>query len=189
MKHLAGLWKKPSQNIGKGYKSKLVQWRREETVARIDRPTRPDRARSLGYKAKQGFVMARVRVKKGARKRPKPAGGRRPKRAGRFFSLGKSKKLVAEEKAARKFPGLEVLNSYWVGADGTRTWYEIVLLDRSHPSVSRDRERGWIAGPQHTGRAFRARTSAGKKSRGLRKKGKGAEKIRPSLAANKRRGK
>ncbi len=36
------------------------------------------------------------------------------------------------------------------------------------------------------GRAFRGLTSAGRKSRGLRRKGKGAEKVRPSLRANKR---
>lgn len=175
--------------MGKEYKAKIASFRREGTVTRIDRPTRIDRARSLGYKSKQGFVLARVQVKKGVRKRPKPSGGRRPKRAGRFFSLGKSKRLVAEERASRKFPGLEVLNSYWVGEDGSHQWYEVILLDKSHPSVSRDRDRGWVAGSRHRGRVHRAKTSAGKKSRGLRKKGKGAEKMRPSLAANKGRGK
>jgi large subunit ribosomal protein L15e len=35
----------------------------------------------------------------------------------------------------------------------------------------------------------RGKTSAGKRGRGLHNKGKGAEKLRPSLAANQNRGK
>lgn len=189
MKFLAGLWKAPKKNMEEYYKAKIREWRKEGTVTRLDGPTRPDRARALGYKAKQGFLVARVSVKKGTRKRPKPAGGRRPKRAGRYFSLGKPKQMVAEEKVARRFPGLEVLNSYWVGEDGSTSWFEVILADKHHPSVSRDKERGWIAEPQHRGRVNRSKTSSGKKSRGLRNKGRGAEKLRPSLAANRRRGK
>ncbi|MEC8626004.1 MAG: 50S ribosomal protein L15e, partial [Candidatus Thermoplasmatota archaeon] len=42
----------------------------------------------------------------------------------------------------------------------------------------------------HRGRAARGLTSAGKRGRGLsRSKGKGAEKLRPSLKANLNRGK
>jgi large subunit ribosomal protein L15e len=41
----------------------------------------------------------------------------------------------------------------------------------------------------HRGRAYRGKTSAGKRGRGLHKKGKGAEKLRPSLRANLNRGK
>lgn len=35
---------------------------------------RPDKARRLGYKAKQGFVIYRIRVRRGGRKRPVPKG-------------------------------------------------------------------------------------------------------------------
>lgn len=150
-------------------KERIMLWRREEVVKKLDRPTRPARARSLGYKAKQGFVIARVRVKKGKRKRPKFKGGRVPKKMGRFFPPGKSNKLIGEEKAARKFPNLEVLNSYYVGEDGQYEWFEVILLDPKNPNVSRDKERGWISERQHRGRVFRALTSAGKKIRGLRK--------------------
>ena len=38
------------------------------------RPTRPDKARRLGYKAKQGYVIYRIRVRRGGRKRPVPKG-------------------------------------------------------------------------------------------------------------------
>ena len=82
-----------------------------------------------------------------------------------------------------------MLNSYYVGEDGVSLWYEVILLDKAHPAVNRDKERGWIANSQHRGRAYRALTSAGKKHRGLRKKGKGAEKLRPSLKAKRGLGK
>ena len=157
-KYLAKLWKKPKENLGENYSKKLIQWREEPTVSRVERPTRLDRARALGYKAKQGFVVVRARVPKGRRKRPLFKAGRRPKRRGRFFSLDKSKQAVAEEKVARKFRNMEVLNSYWVGEDGNHEWYECVLLDRSHPSVKKDKERNWITKPQHRGRAFRGLT-------------------------------
>lgn len=173
---IAELWKRPKEALGELYKKRLVEWRKEKTVTRIEKPTRLDRARALGYKAKQGFIIVRVRVSKGKRKTPKLKGGRRPKRRGRFFSLNKSKQVVAEEKAARKYPNCEVLNSYWVGEDGNYVWYEVILVDRAHPRIKSDPKINWIS--EERGRVFRGKTSAGRKSRGLRHKGKGAEKIR-----------
>ena len=38
-------------------KERLMAWRREPVTLRIDYPTRLDRARSLGYKAKQGIIL------------------------------------------------------------------------------------------------------------------------------------
>ncbi len=188
-KHSAQVWKKPKENLGKVWTQRLISWRKGNVVTRVERPTRIDRARSIGYKAKQGFVVARVRIGKGLRKRPKPSGGRRPKRAGRFFSTGKSKQWMAEEKAAKRFPNLEVMNSYYVGEDGSNKWFEVVLIDPDSPGIRKDRDMRWVCSPQHRGRVSRGLTSAGKKSRGLRRKGKGAEKIRPSIRAKLRRGK
>uniref|UniRef100_A0A8W8MJI2 Ribosomal protein L15 n=1 Tax=Magallana gigas TaxID=29159 RepID=A0A8W8MJI2_MAGGI len=41
------------------------QYRQLSSCHRAPRPTRPDKARKLGYKAKQGFVIYRVRVRRG----------------------------------------------------------------------------------------------------------------------------
>ena len=46
------------------WRSRLMEWRGDAAVLRIQRPTRLDRARSLGYKAKQGYVLVRVRLSK-----------------------------------------------------------------------------------------------------------------------------
>ena len=94
--------------------------------------------------------------------------------------------MVAENRAARKFPNCEALNSYYLGEDGIHFWYEIILVDRSNPSILADHRISWIANKK--GRSERSLTSAGKRARGLMHKGKGAEKMRPSLRAHDRQG-
>lgn len=179
-KYVAEKWTKPAENFGDLWQQRLVQWRAENSVVRVERPTRIDRARALGYKAKSGFVVARVRVNMGGRKKPDWAGGRKPRRMGRWGTPKKSHQWIAEERAAKKFVNLEVLNSYWVAEDGKHQWFEVVLVDPSHPAVRSDRDVSWISRGTHSGRVYRGLTSAGKRSRGLRSVGKGAEKVRPS---------
>ncbi|WP_297486795.1 50S ribosomal protein L15e [Thermococcus sp.] len=190
-KYIREAWKNPKESyVGDLLKVRMIRWRREPVVVRVERPTRLDRARNLGYQAKQGYIIARVRVRKGGRKRPRWKGGRKPSKMGMIkYSPKKSLQWIAEEKAARKFPNLEVLNSYWVGEDGMYRWFEVILVDPHHPVVKNDPKIAWIAGKAHKGRVFRGLTSAGKRSRGLLNKGKGAEKIRPSIRANKGKGK
>jgi large subunit ribosomal protein L15e len=151
-------------------RERVIQWAKEPAIVRVEKPTRLDRARALGYKAKQGFVLVRVRIKKGTRKREKPAGGRKPSKAGLTkIKSRKSLQRVAEERAARKYPNLEVLNSYYVGESGKYKWYEVILIDPHHPVIKADAKINWICSSKHKGRVFRGLTSAGKKSRGLRK--------------------
>lgn len=169
-KNLRNLWKKPKENLGEIWKKRLIELRKEPVINRVEKPTRLDRARTLGYRAKQGFVIARVRVVRGRRKRPAFMGGRRPKARGRFFSLDKSKQVVAEQKVSKKFPNMEVLNSYWLAEDGKHIWFECILVDPNHGQIKKDKKVRWITEKQHRGRADRGLTSAGKKSRGLRKK-------------------
>jgi len=185
-KHVRELWKQPRKNLGDLWKQRLIQWRREPVTLRIERPTRIDRARSLGYKAKQGFVVVRQRLSSGGRMREKFKSGRRPKHYRRKKIVSKSYQLIAEERAVRKFVNCEVLNSYFVAKDGKNYWYEIILVDKNHPNIKADPRLRWIAGKKHTRRVFRGLTSAGRKMRGLRRKGRGAEKIRPSQRAKMR---
>lgn len=187
-KILRNLWRNKKQ-VRKLLRDRLIQWRREDTVVKIEKPTRIEKARSLGYKAKEGILMARVRVKRGGRKKERIRKGRRSKRMGRKKIVGKSYQWIAEERANRKFHNFEVLNSYYVAQDGKHYWYEIILVDKHHPAIKKDKHLKWIYGKQHRGRVFRGLTSAGRKSRGLRHKGKGAEKLRPSLRKYDRRAK
>lgn len=186
-KYIAEAWSKPEKSfVDELMRQRLIEWRRQPAICRIEKPTRLDRARKLGYKAKQGFVVVRVRVRRGGLRKQRPKAGRRPKRMGvKKFKPAKSLRLIAEERVARKFPNLEVLNSYWVGEDGRSKWFEILMVDPSHPAIKADKDINWICQKQHRGRVFRGLTSAGKKVRSLRRKGKGAEKFRPSKKAAK----
>jgi len=178
-KYVRELWKKPKKNLSKLWNERLIKWRQEPSTVRIERPTRIDRARSLGYKAKQGFIVVRQKVVRGGHMRPKAImGGRRPKHARRRMVLEKSYKQIAEERVNKKYPNCEVLNSYWVCKDGTYYWYEVILVDKAHPAISKDKDISWITEKQHKGRVYRGLTSAARKSRGLRRKGTGAEKVR-----------
>jgi large subunit ribosomal protein L15e len=166
---------------------RLLTWRREQTVTRLERPTRLDRARAIGFRAKGGFVVVRVRVRRGGQRKRAIIAGRRPKHKGiNKMTLSKSLRWIAEERAQKHYPNLEVLNSYWVGEDGKQKFYEIVLVDPAHPEILADNKIAWIAAPNQKGRVYRGLTSAGKEGRGLRWKGKGAERFRPSYAANRR---
>jgi len=168
-KYVAGAWKRPEASFVEELMSlRVIEWRKQPAIVRVERPTRLDRARKLGYKAKQGFVVVRVRVRRSGLRKTRPRSGRRPKRMGvAKLKPAKSSKLIAEERAARKFPNLEILNSYWVWEDGRFKWFEAIMVDPSHPAIKSDKDVNWICEEAHRGRVFRGLTSAGKKVRGL----------------------
>ena len=160
-KYMAKAWRKPeSSYVKEVMKERVILWRKEQAIIRVDKPTRIDRARRLGYKDKAGYVVTRVRVRKSGYRRQRPKMGRRQKKMGvNKLKFAKSMRLIAEERTARKFPNLEVLNSYWVWQDGINKWYEVILVDLTMlPELSLGKGRG---------RAFRGLTSAGRKVRGL----------------------
>jgi large subunit ribosomal protein L15e len=189
-KRIRELWKKPKERLKELYRERLILWRKEPVIVKLERPTRLDRARSLGYKAKKGYVIVRVRVLRGGRKREKIRKGRRSKHMRRRKIVGKSYQWIAEERTNRKFKNLEVLNSYKVAEDGKHYWFECILVDPHAPEIKADKKINWISSGKHRGRVYRGLTASGKRSRGiLIRKGKGAEKLRPSLRAHGRRGK
>jgi large subunit ribosomal protein L15e len=150
-RHLKEAWKKPKNSyIHDVMRERSIVWRRQPVVIRVEKPTRLDRARKLGYKAKKGFVIARVRVRRGGRRKKRPILGRRQKRMGvSKITPAKSIQLIAEERVAKKFPNLEVLNSYWVWQDGRSKWYEVIMVDPNSPSIKTDSDVGWIAGKKN----------------------------------------
>ena len=146
-RHMKQAWRKPDDSYVRTLmRKRVIVWRRQPTIVRVDKPTRIDRARRLGYKAKKGFVVVRVRVRRGGRRKPRPKMGRRPKRMGvSKYTPAKSIKLIGEERVARKYPNLEVLSSYWVWEDGRSKWYEVILVDPNSPSIKSDKDVGWIS--------------------------------------------
>ena len=181
-----GIYKYLQQNWNPElYKQRMVEWRKGNSVTRIEHPTRLDRAHALGYKAKQGYVVVRVKLLRGGRQRPRIHSGRKSKNARRKLILGMNYQWVAEQRANKKYPNCEVLNSYFLAKDGKHYFYEIILIDRElgkkYPEIMNLAEQ--------RGRVYRGLTHAGRKSRGLRYSGKGHEKMRPSKRAHRKRGK
>jgi large subunit ribosomal protein L15e len=187
--YLRQAWKKPEKELTN---SKMISWRKSNALVKVDKPLRLDRARALGYKAKKGFVIVRVKIGRGGRKRSR-AGikGRKNTKQTIRKTLKMNYKWVAEIRTARKYKNLEVLNSYWIGKDGKHYFYEVILVDPNRGEIKSDRSLKWIASGKNKKRAERGLTSSAKKSRGLKgKKAKSPKKkVRPSLRAWERKGK
>lgn len=122
------------------------EWRREPAILRVEKPTRIDRAKRLGYKAKQGFVVVRARIRRSGARKKRPTSGRRQKAMGvTKIKWNKSLQQVAEGRVAKKYPNMEVLNSYYLWSDGKYIWTEVVLIDPHHSSVMKDQQVNWIS--------------------------------------------
>jgi large subunit ribosomal protein L15e len=159
-KYMKEAYQKGAKERGELAKARIFRWRREPVVNRVERPSNLVRARTLGYKAKEGYVVVRVRVGRGRRRRPTPIKGRNPAHAYLYVQPDVGLRGKAEEKANRKFTNLEVMNSYLVGEDGNYKFFEVLLVDAARTGVKLNKKR-----------AYRGLTSAGKKRRGYRAKG------------------
>lgn len=164
-------------------RSRLIEWRKGNSVSGVENPTRPDKAHRLGYRAKQGYVIARVRLLRGGHMRPRISSGRKSKNTRRKLVLGMNYRWIAEQRANKKYPNCEVVNSYFLAKDGRYYYFEIILIDRElgkkYPEIMNLAEQ--------RGRVYRGLTSTARKARGLYGRGKGYEKMRPSKHANKLR--
>ena len=183
-KYLRDAWKKPDIKV---LRARMIDWRKGEAIVKVDKPLRLDRARALGYKAKKGVVVVRIRLKRGGHKRSRPNKARRTKRLHIRKNLRMNYKEIAETRVARKYTNMEVLNSYNIGKDGIHYFYEVILVDRADKGILKHKELGpLVKSPKK--RSLRAITSTSRKARGLRNSPVKAPKVRPSLRANKRRG-
>lgn len=168
--------------------SRLIAWRAGGSVVKVEKPLRLDRARALGYKAKKGFVVVRVRVIRGGRRRPRHEHGRKSRKQYVRKILKMNYRWVAEGRAANSYKNLEVLNSYYIGQDGKHYFFEVIMVDPNMPEIKSDDTINWISNRNNFNRAHRGLTSAGKKSRGLMSRSK-TLKVRPSGRAWNRQGK
>ncbi len=131
------LWKENAPTL----RARAVIWRKENAVTRIEKPSRIQKARRLGYKAKQGIIVVRMRVGTGGMRRKRPRSGRRPKHLGvTRIKADVSMKEVAERRVLERYPNMKLLGSYYLYKDGMYYWYEVILADPSHPRISKDKE-------------------------------------------------
>jgi len=172
-KYIEELYKKKQSDVLRFIlRVRCWELRQLSAIHRASRPSRPDKARRLGYKAKQGFVIYRVRIRRGGRKRPVVKGQTYGKPAGHGVNQLKNTRnhqSIAEARVGRVCGNLRVLNSYWINQDSTYKYYEIILVDPSHKAIRKDPRINWIVNPVHKHREMRGLTSAGKKSRSIGK--------------------
>jgi len=122
-------------------RQKAVIWRNENAITRVEKPSRIARARRLGYKAKQGIVVIRMRVGTGGMRKQRPRGGRRPKHLGvTKIKADVSMKQVSERRVLERYPNMKLLGSYFLYKDGMHYWFEVILADPSHPRIAKDKE-------------------------------------------------
>lgn len=183
--YLREAWKNTSRET---VQTRLIQWRAGGSIVKVEKPLRLDRARALGYKAKKGFVVFRVRLLRGGRKRTRHKHGRKSRKQHIRKTLKMSYQWVAEIRAERAYRNLEVLNSYPIGKDGMYYFFEVIMVDPTRPEIKSDPTINWMMNSTNKNRAQRGVTSAGKKSRGLTSKSHNL-KVRPSLRAWERQGK
>jgi len=190
-KYLEELYRKKQSDVLRFLlRIRCWEYRQLPSLHRASRPTRPDKARRMGYKAKQGYIIYRVRVKRGGRKRPAKKGivyGKPANQGINQLKFERSLRSIAEERVGRRCGNLRVLNSYWVNQDATYKYYEIILVDPSHNAIRNDPRIKWICAPVMKHRELRGMTATGRKSRGLVGKGPKFARNRPSRRAVRKR--
>lgn len=74
-KYMQEIWRHKQSDVMRFLlRVRTWQYRQLNVITRCPRPTRTEKARRLGYKAKQGYLIYRVRVRRGGRKRQVPKG-------------------------------------------------------------------------------------------------------------------
>lgn len=172
-KYIEELYKKKQTDVMRFImRVRAWEFRQLNVIHRASRPSRPDKARRLGYKAKQGIVVYRVRVRRGGRKKQVRKGqvmGKPATHGVNQLKPVRSLRCIAEERVGRKCPNLRVLNSYWINQDSTYKYFEVILVDPSHKAIRRDPRYNWICASTMKHRENRGLTAAGRKSRGIGK--------------------
>merc|ERR1711996_152154 len=123
------------------------------------------------YKYTQGFVVYRIKIRRGGRKKPVPKGATmgKPVHMGVFVQFARRLQSVAEERVGRHCGSLRVMNSYWVGEDSTYKYFEVILVDPNHNAIRNNPKLQWVTKGVQKHREMRGLTSAGKRSRGVGK--------------------
>merc|ERR1711974_40564 len=166
-------FRRQKQSTNFRYLNRLRMWYfRQHTVIHEATPTYLDKARSIGYKKKEGVKTIRVRVRRGGR----PRKHRHGKTNGKPSKMGiyqrkhaKSLQALGEIRVGKKYQNLNILGSYWVGQDRIYKYYEVIAVQTTNNSIKNDGDLNWLCRPIHKHREARGLTGATKKSRGLGK--------------------
>ena len=155
-KYLQELWRKKQSDVLRFVlRVRCWEYRQLPVLHRASKPSRLDKARAVGYKAKQGYAIYRIRIRRGGRKRAVRKGivyGKPVNQGVRKLKKIRSHRSVAEEKVGRRCSNMRVLNSYWVGQDAVYKFYEVIVVDPAHTAIKKDPRINWIVSEKHNKR-------------------------------------
>lgn len=138
-RQISKTWQDIFHEKGGDMRARAVELRKQPAMLRVDRPWRLDRARAIGYKAKEGVVVVRMRVSRGGMRKQRPTSGRRPKHMGVLkIKSNVPGQSVAERRVLEKYPNLKLLGSYLIWKDGRFAWFECIMVDPQAPTTKND---------------------------------------------------
>ena len=138
-RQISKTWQDILHEKGGDMRARAVQLRKEPASLRVDRPWRLDRARALGYTAKEGVIDVSMWGARGGMRKQRPTSGRRPKHMGVLkIKSAVSSQEVAERRVQERHPNMKLLGSYPVWEDGIHAWFECILIDPMHPAIRKD---------------------------------------------------
>ncbi|KAF2313106.1 hypothetical protein GH714_009292 [Hevea brasiliensis] len=108
-KYVSELWRKKQSDVMRFLQRvRCWEYRQHPSIVRVTHPTRPDKVAAWATRPSseffQGYVIYRVRVRRGGRKRPVPKGivyGKPTNQGVTQLKFQRSKRSVAEERAGR----------------------------------------------------------------------------------------
>merc|ERR1711904_158205 len=171
LKYLNEFWRKKKCEVLRFLlRVRCWEFRQLPGLVRLKKPSRLEAAKRMGYKRKQCYIIYRVRVSRGNRRKTVAKGSVSGKPANLGVTKLKPKRNrrgIAESRGGRKCGRLRVLNSYWINQDSMHKYFEVILVDPSHTLIRHDSRINWICGPKQNHRESRGLTSAGREARGL----------------------
>lgn len=106
-----------------------LQFRGEVNHLLVKKPTKPGKARALGYKANGKTWVIRSYIAKGGITNPVPSRGRKqPSHCKKSRDI--SHQQILERRAMKNYSNLKCIGSYKVAATGKKTWYQYVCIKK-----------------------------------------------------------
>ena len=110
--YIGQTWRKIFSDKQGDIKTRMIQWRKNPTIIKLDKPNRLDKARMLGYKDKQGYVVVNIKVGRGGMRKSRPKSGRRQRHIGTTrIKSSMNMGTISENRVLNKYPNLSLIKN------------------------------------------------------------------------------
>lgn len=101
--------------------------RGQRNYLKVDKPSRPFKARMYGYRSNSNYVIIHARILKGGIEPCIPVRGRNPSKIYAKYSRNIPLKQILQNRVSKRFTNLKHLRSYYLAEDGQYFYYEHVM--------------------------------------------------------------